>query len=305
METGRLDVVIADLCAQAGLAPPAMRRPVRVWQLSGVERVTLADDRTVIVKYAGPPFTGEAAVLRAAAERRVPVPEVITAEVQDEMLIMLLQDLGEHVGEPTDVDGAVAAARLHTAEVRAAGLQLWDTRRFAELPANAAKMLTTLRDQGRFAGAADLLPLLDQLARHAPALTAATEIPPFGVVHGELHPTSVHIGRGGWCLLDFAKAYVGPGLLDLATWQGTRHPADIARLEAQMHAYVAAGGTSRIHSPRGGHPAAVWALGWHRLWSAGWFLRQAISADDRDDTRTGTILHRQITAAAKLLRQRG
>ena len=37
-------------------------------------------------------------------------------------------------------------------------------------------------------------------------------------VHSEFHPTSLHIGRDGRRLLDFARTFNGPGLLDLASW---------------------------------------------------------------------------------------
>jgi len=69
-----------------------------------------------------------------------------------------------------------------------------------------------------------------------------------------------------------------------------------------MHAYIAAGGDELILNPRGGHSAAVWAMGWHRIWSMAWFLRQATAAsDDTDDKRIEEIIRRQIASAAGLL----
>ncbi len=121
----------------------------------------------------------------------------------------------------------------------------------------------------------DLTTLLKDIADAAPDRAAGANLPPFGLVHGELHPTSIHIGARGPYLLDLAKAFIGPGLLDLATWHGTRHPPDAKRMHAQILRYVASGGYPDALTARGGIPAAEWALGWHRLWAANWLLDQA------------------------------
>lgn len=297
-----LEPIIADLCTQAGLPPPVARTPIRVWQMSGVERLHFADAGTVVVKYAGPPFTGEAAILRSAAKHGVPVPHVIAAQRRDDLLVMLLEDLGDRLHEPTDHDGAAAAARLHRADIDPAQLEVWNADRLAALPSRMIDLLSRLHEIGRLRATKQLIAPLQQLARHAVELVDGAETLPFGLVHGELHPTSLHIGASGWRLVDFAMAHVGPGLLDLATWQGTRQPPDIERLQHQMHAYIAARGSTTVLQPRGGLPAAKWALGWHRLWSADWLLRQVTTApEDTEEETASTILRRQIGAAAAML----
>ncbi|GAA1801536.1 hypothetical protein GCM10009682_24350 [Luedemannella flava] len=127
---------------------------------------------------------------------------------------------------------------------------------------------------------------------------------PFGLCHGELHPTSLHRGPAGLRLLDFGKAFHGPGLLDLATWFGTRHRPDHDRVAHLLGLYVAAGGHPDALASRGGLPAATWALGWHRVWAAAWFIEQAATGafDATTDTAHGVIVHRQLTSAAALLR---
>ncbi len=95
-------------------------------------------------------------------------------------------------------------------------------------------------------------------------------------MHSEFHPTSLHIGERGWRLLDFARAFTGPGLLDLASWHGTIEPPHPVRLRVFLEQYVTAGGTPDALAPRGGLAAENWALGWHRIWAVEWFMEQAI-----------------------------
>ncbi|WP_193359370.1 MULTISPECIES: hypothetical protein [Frankia] len=50
-------------------------------------------------------------------------------------------------------------------------------------------------------------------------------------------------------------------------------------------AYIRAGGAAETSRPRGGLPAEVWALDWHRLWIIAWYLDQAavwMPEPDRD-----------------------
>jgi hypothetical protein len=254
MTASHLDAVIATLCSGAGLAPPANRHPIQTWPLSTVERVRLLDGRTVIGKYARWPFTAEACVLRAAAQRAVPVPAVLAATTLDGTATMLLEDLGAPITQPTDRLGATAAARLHRAHLPVDGLQRWDGPALAGLPEAMLGSLRNLGAAGRLYVRDDVIQILTDLARHAAALAVGAEIPPFGFAHGELHPTSLHVGTAGWRLLDFGMAFTGPGILDLATWQGTRHPPDPARLRNQIEAYVADGGTRHSAPGAAGFP---------------------------------------------------
>lgn len=118
----------------------------------------------------------------------------------------------------------------------------------------------------------------------------------------EWHPTSVHIGPAGTHLLYFARAFRGPGLPDLASWQGTIDDPDPERLRDTVAAYVAAGGPKTATADRGGLDAASWALGWHRVWAADWFTDQLTIgwAEGAEETWT-TAITRHLTEAAALL----
>ncbi|MFI7523979.1 phosphotransferase [Micromonospora globbae] len=95
--------------------------------------------------------------------------------------------------------------------------------------------------------------------------TDGTERSPFGLCHGEFHPTSLHVSRTGCHLVGWAQAFTGPALLDLATWFGTRTPANPDRLDQLIRVYISAGGRPAAAASRGGLPAAPLGSGWHRI----------------------------------------
>src|SRR5262245_17552345 len=84
------------------------REEVRVWELSGVERLHLAGGGTVIFKYAEQPFADEARVLRHVTGHELPVPDVLAATHSSGALGMLLTDLGPATREPTIVEAVTA-----------------------------------------------------------------------------------------------------------------------------------------------------------------------------------------------------
>jgi hypothetical protein len=90
--------------------------------------------------------------------------------------------------------------------------------------------------------------------------------------HSEFHPTSLHIGDRGLHVMDLARSYTGPGLLDLASWQGTGQALDLRQVEELVRAYVDAGGAATAFTGRGGLPAHVWAAAWHKMWVVEWFI---------------------------------
>ncbi|MGM9336713.1 phosphotransferase family protein [Streptomyces murinus] len=274
MTTNPSAVLLENLLTTTGQTT-AVREEVRVWSMSGVERVTFPDGATAIFKYAKKPFDSEDQALRLAHTLGVPVPQVHASAVLDGWLGMLMEDLGAPVREADDLDGVAAAVVLHGTRT-AAPLPVLDQDRLRTLPARALEHLEQLRKADRWQAADDIEDALARIAQAAEARSAGTALEPFGWVHSEFHPTSLHVGQHGWRLLDFARAFTGPGLLDLASWHGTLGTPDPVRLRVFLEQYVAAGGARDALAPRGGLTAESWALGWHRMWAVEWFMEQSI-----------------------------
>ncbi|SBW27834.1 phosphotransferase [Protofrankia symbiont of Coriaria ruscifolia] len=290
------------LTAQTGLHGLLSRTPVRVWILSGVERLIFPGDQRVIFKFARKPFTGEADALRHVAAQGIPAPRLIASVEHDGMLGMLLEDLGEPVREATVDDGIAAAVATHNADP-AGFLPVLDRKTLIELPGRAAASLADLRSSGRWTDTTDLDGPLLALDDHADRLSLGADLPPFGLCHSEFHPTSLHIGPDGWRLLDWARAFTGPGLLDLASWQGTTGPADPAALRRMIWGYIRAGGYGEASRPRAGLPPEAWALGWHRLWIIAWYLEQATTwiNDSSQDDFVAQVVRRHLREAITCL----
>lgn len=290
------------LLAELGIRNMVGSKRLHTWRLSGVERIMLPGGSTVVFKYAVAPFTGEHRVLAHLVAHGVPAPRVRAAAVRDGMLGMLLEDLGDPVRDPSEEDAAAAAVRMH-ATPTPDWLECLDEPALAALPGEALARLETLQATGRFSDADDLLNMLAALERIAKARAAGAELSPWGFVHGELHPSAVHITVDGYRVLDFAMALRGPGLLDLAAWSGLRQPPDPPRTRRLIEAYVHAGGHPDALADRGGIPAERWALGWHRVQAAHWLLGCAADGIDTADTdpRHTTVLRRQLISATELL----
>ncbi|MFI1889018.1 aminoglycoside phosphotransferase family protein [Streptomyces jumonjinensis] len=276
--------------------PTPERERVRVWSMSGVERLTFPDGGTLIFKYARRPFDTEDRALRLAESLGVPVPRVHAATVLDGRLGMLLEDLGTSTREANDSDGVAAAVLLHRAPA-AAALPVLDEKGLRALPGRALDHLELLRTAGRWQDTDDIAQALGQISRAAVSRAVGSVTDPFGWVHSEFHPTSVHVGEDGWRLLDFARAFTGPGLLDLASWHGTVNAPDAERLRLLMESYVTAGGTPDALVPRGGLPAEAWSLGWHRMWAVEWFMEQAVRwiDDPATDPMYVKVVRRHLT----------
>lgn len=296
-----VDVLRQDLLAETGAAMTASET-IRIWELSGVERLHLSNGSSVIFKFAVAPFTAEADTLIKLASHGIPVVAVKAWAINGNALGMLTEDFGVPLRVATEDDAAIAAARLH-AHPPLEHLDSLHEEALASLPEQGLAALAALERQGRFLDAGDIRRALQRLASVAKARAAGAERPPFGVCHGELHPTSLHVAASGTRLLDLAKAFNGPGLLDLATWFGTRAPAEAEQLNRLIHAYVQVGGHPGVAACRGGLPAAWWALAWHRIWAAHWFLTNAAAGhhDRTTDDAHQMIIRRQLTAAATVL----
>jgi Phosphotransferase enzyme family len=283
------------LLADVGLPAAFAREPLRIWPHSRVERLRFPGRASVVFKYADAPFDREHLVLRLAARCGLPVPHVQAARTEQGVLAMLMDDLGEPAREADDYDGAGAAARLHEA-AGAVWLSRITASGLATLPHRTGVRLRRLG----LPGVASLVRALDGAAA---SRADGAELPPFGLCHAGYHPTALHIGEGGWHLLDFSRAFTGPGLLDLASWHGTLAAPVPARTLGMIESYVAVGGPRQALAARGGLDAASWALGWHRVLVADWFAQQIERgwADGADDMWTSAII-RHLTAAATLLK---
>lgn len=278
------------------------REEVRVWSMSGVERVTFPDGSTAIFKYAKKPFDSEDQALRLAHTLGVPVPQIHGSAMIDGWLGMLMEDLGPSAREADDLDGVAAAVVLHSTRT-APGLPVLDQERLRALPIRALEHLERLRKADRWQDADDVEKALDRIAQAAEGRSAGATLAPFGWVHSEFHPTSLHVGERGWRLLDFARAFTGPGLLDLASWHGTIEPPHLLRLRVFLEQYVVAGGTPDALASRGGLTAENWALGWHRMWAVEWFMEQAVRWINDPATDPGYIkvVRRHLTDVLHLL----
>ncbi|GAA4626418.1 hypothetical protein GCM10023196_034600 [Actinoallomurus vinaceus] len=301
MDTALNADLLADLCQAAGLPLPHRER-IRVWSMSGVERLAFPDGTTAVFKYATEPFTREDQALRIAAGRGVPVPKVIASTVAGGRLGMLLEDLGPAIRDAGDRDGVAAAVVLHRAD-SAAELPVLDEEALRALPGRALGHLHGLQEAGRWQNTSAIGEALLRTADAAEQRAAGTRTAPYGWVHSEFHPTSVHIGERGRHLLDFARAFTGPGLLDLASWYGTVGDPEPARLRELIESYIDAGGHPDALARRGGLQAEAWALGWHRVWAVEWFMEQAIRwINDPDaDPMYVKVVHRHLDDAVRLL----
>jgi hypothetical protein len=281
---------------------PLRRQPIQAWELSAVERLYFSDGTSVICKVAAAPFTGEATLLQTLNERGARVPFLYGYARRPQTLGMLMDDLGDATRTATTAEAAATARWVH-ATTGITGLPAYDQTGLARLPEQALHALACLRQQGRFPDAGLIEKLLQRLAEIAPRRAEGAERPPFGLCHGEFHRSSLHVSRAGCRLVDWAKAFIGPGLLDLATWFGTRTPPEPRLLTQLIRAYVSAGGHPDTGADRGGLPATRWALGWHRIWAASWFLTTAADGHHQPDTdrRHTQVVFRQLHGAMHLL----
>lgn len=292
IDAGLADQLRRDLLTAVGREQVG-GQVIQKWELSTVQRLYLSDGSSVICKIATSPFTGEAAVLRSLNAHGAAVPHLHGYTLRPQALGMLMDDLGDPIRPPTTAEAAAAARAVHTIPPMPT-LPAFGQQTLARLPEQALDALDALHRQGRFLNTDTIEDLLRRLAAVAGRRADGTEREPFGLCHGEFHRSSLHVSRTGCRLVDWAKAFVGPGLLDLATWFGTRNAADPAQLTRLIRAYVAAGGSADAHSDRGGLPAAQWALGWHRVWAACWFLTTAAAGHHQPhtDSHHAQVVHR-------------
>jgi hypothetical protein len=279
------------------------REEIRVWSMSGVERLFLADAGTAILKYAVEVFAAEPRILRHAAHHGAPVPSLWADLSQDDgSTVMIMEDLGPQIREANLRDAATAAVAVHECPSFPSGPVL-DTEGLADLPTRALRWLGALQENGRWSGAQEFRRDLGRLEKVARRRASGAEIPPFGMCHSEFHPTSIHVGAGDrLTVMDWARAYTGSGLLDLVSWQGTPKPLNLDAVSELITAYVAAGGPPEATADRGGLPAHVWASGWDKLWIVEWFLESTFRwGDPADDQATAQAIGVHLAEAVECL----
>ncbi|WP_062214107.1 phosphotransferase [Streptomyces sp. NBRC 109706] len=296
MNTTDVTALLPGLLANAGLPGDPVRQPIRVWARSGVERLTFPGAASVVFKYAEAPFDREDRALEIAAAGGLPVPAIYAAHHAERLLGMLIEDLGEPVREADDPDGATAAVQIHRV-ASAPGLPHLGEPELAALPGKIARRLD------RYGASEEARTAATALSRAAETRAQGAEVPPFGLVHSEFHPTSLHVTASGLRVLDLARAFTGPGLLDLASWQGTTATPDTDHTHALLSSYVRAGGPAEAVAARGGLDAASWALGWHRVWVAEWFTQQiGLGWAEGAEDKWMTVITRHVLDAAELLK---
>ncbi|GAB3168251.1 hypothetical protein GCM10027059_30540 [Myceligenerans halotolerans] len=266
MNTTDVTATLPSLIAEADLPDQYRRQPIRVWARSGVERLMFDGGASVVLKYAETPFDNEDRILTAVGAD-LPVPTVHASTHVGDLLVMLIEDLGDARRQADIGDGARAAVRIH-AVTSLPGVATLGQEELSALPSSASEILARYDSP-------------DDAVAAASALTAAAEprakdadLAPFGLVHSEFHHTSLHVTDHGVRILDLARAFIGPGLLDLASWSGTVDSPDVEGLWDLIDIYRTEGGAPEAAADRGGIDAASWALGWHRVWVAEWFARQ-------------------------------
>ncbi|MET8149095.1 aminoglycoside phosphotransferase [Actinoplanes sp. NPDC005259] len=271
---------VPDRCVGACQADALRRETIAVGPYSVVERLILPHGSTAILKRTDASmFPAEANALTAAGRAGAPVPTLQATCTHADTAYLLMEDLGPAIRPADSSDTAYAAARLHRYGAHTSHGDLLNETGLSELPHRGTAALD--RIARKHPGKLDAIRrLLRQIAERTPDRTAGAQLPPFGLCHGELHPSAVHVTASRVMLLDLAVAYTGPGLLDLAAHFGSNTQPQPAAMRHLIHQYVQAGGPTSATANRGGLTAEVWALGWHRVHSAIWHLENHRSASD-------------------------
>ena len=116
-DTAAVALLLPALLAKAGLPRrPRPRAGAAGRPYSGVWRLRFPRDGvTVICKEAWEPLHREAAALRYAQSRGIPVPHVIASHHHDGRAAILMTDLGQPARPATGADAARLAAAIHHA----------------------------------------------------------------------------------------------------------------------------------------------------------------------------------------------
>lgn len=251
----------------------ATSTPIHQQPLVQVHRLGLHTGDTVIWKRLGGPRVGEAPLLRHLHRTGLRVPEVLASVSNGMWDGMLLRDLGQHTTTPPDDVLTDPAVTMLLVGIHATPppptLPVMDSARLAELPALALSHLQALRAVGRWPHSDDLPTDLTQLARIAATRSTDARLAPFGLCHGAFDHNAIFIDTTATVYtLGWARAFHGPGLLDLASPHPTTadplQPTTATQVRDRIEEYIAAGGEPAAAHQRAGPPPERWALGWRR-----------------------------------------
>lgn len=272
------------------------------WQLSRVERVVLEGGATFILKRSRHPLTKEARVIHGLRETDVPLPALCMSRVDGDILTMILEDLGPSERQPTLEEAASVAAKIHKA-TPPGWLPILDETALRSLPVKIRRGVEDLASAGRWRELGPIHGILDKIDANSALISRGATTPPFGLCHSEFHPTSLHVGTNRAAVVDWARAFIGPGLLDLASYGGTIDPPDLAACRSLIEAYRAAGGPTESSDQRGGLPAEEWAIVCHRLWAVDWYVESCNTwmTDREQDSAWQTTVARHLDEAANFL----
>jgi len=273
------------------------------WALSRVERIYLTDGSSLILKRSASPLTDEARIIESISDSDISLANLYTAEECKGVLTMLMEDLGPSVRGPSLLEAASAAARTHAAP-SPERLRVLDERGLQELPTSTLQALDELVCAGRWRDTERLREQLSYIEEVGRDLSRDAQIPPFGLCHSEFHPSSLHIGKFKSALVDWARAFTGPGLIDIISYFGTLSVADPTTYRSFIDDYVNMGGAPTAGDDRAGYRAEEWGLFWHRIWVAEWFTTNCTSwmTDTRQDEIYQQAVERHVGEAYAIVR---
>lgn len=256
------------------------------WPLSVVQRIRLAGGDSFVLKTARGPMQSEGRNLLAAAASGLPVPHMLHYELErlSGIMTLCMEDLGESVRNPTTSDAVASAARVHETGLMPNGPWVDTDWLVAELEA-ARSVATTIGQSYQ-----EFEPVAAAVATEARAAVGirGLESAPFGVVHSEFHPSSMIVRNDEIFLLDWARTFIGPQLLDLASFFGTTTLPERKRARNLISNYLETRHLAAAGRDRDGMPVEAWALYVHRLWVVLWYIQSLGEWVDVTDHRWRT-----------------
>lgn len=218
---------------------------LKVQPLCRVERVTLANDRSIILKVVRPPLQREGIHYRQVVPAlKIPAPRLLGEAEVGTLTFLAFEDLAAPpLTKAPTVDKYEAAARLlaelrlsstlHADQLNLPILALADVSREVQ---QATNTLVT----GYWPGLeAALVAQLRDLNANYRRLAAKVVNQPLALVHGNFNGDSLMFARGNIYVIDWSHPHVAPHLSDLDDLLSDARQRQLAP-ERILHAYVGA-----------------------------------------------------------------